>query len=653
MKYLLITLITMGISFYSALASDELESLKSLQFTNNDSAQIEVYFKIADHYYRHENDIENFGLYAKKSNQLASKINNKFLIAESLRYKGRYFSYANNLDSSLYYLKRSSIIFQEIPDSLQLASTFNSISDVYFRNYEEQLAIDYIIKTIKIYEELGKEEEMVVPLYNFAMSFNRLKDYEKSLSYFLKANEAANKGKAVKPYHKASILCQIARSYGNLYEEDVDSFYLDSTYKYATLALNYSTKNDLKISELSALDIIYGYYHSKYQFDKAIEILDVMIEKSIGFSDKHLCSAYVNKSNLLLAINKPKSAAILADSALKVAIRMDWKSHIMYAYGAIYESNKAFGNYPKAIDALEKYHQLDNEILNLETTTAINDLEQKYQSEKKENTIKELEQKKLVDEKEKQLQQIKIKKQNWIIIGLILIAITIGLIIWLITKQQKLKKDRLIIETKHKLLRSQMNPHFLFNGFTAVQRSIMKDENKINSITHLSEFSRLMRSVLESSFNEFVTLDNEVKLLNNYLSLQRFRFDDSFEYTIEIDDKINSNTTLIPPMLLQPFLENSIEHGRGNNDFVLKVIVSFKIVNQQLQIDIIDNGIGINKTNIKHSDHTSRAMSIVQERLKLLEPLLGKASLEIINISDIDIENSGVQIKIQIPLKTK
>lgn len=635
------------------LADNKLDSLKSITDFENDGLEITTYFEIADVYYGLHDD-DSFSVYATKSYQLAQKSTNKHTLAKALRYKGRSFSYRQTTDSALFYLNSSLAIFQKLGDSISVALVYSSLSGVYHDSYLLEESISYMLKSLKIYEKFNKKELMIPLLANLSLSFARQEEHEKALNYLKKAYYIFEFGevKDVNYRHKAAILCQMARTFGNLYEQEEKITYLDSVYHYANKGLAYSKENKLKFYELTALDILYGYFYSKEDFKTALKLVDEILLSARGFSDKHLCIAYKRKSNLLLDLKEPKKAAILADSALNVALRMNWKSYIVYSYDAIYRSNEALGNYKKALYALEKHDKLEGEIINQKTTTAIHDLETKYQTEKKENKIIELEQKYLLNTQESEIKSLKIKRRNWIIIGLLLSTLSLMIFAYLFNKQQKLKKDKKILETKHKLLRSQMNPHFLFNGFTALQRSILKDDNKINAVTHLGEFSRLMRSVLESSFNEFVSLTKELDLLENYLKLQRFRFGDLITYQVNVDEFINKSTTLIPPMLLQPFLENAIEHGRGGKGVVLHLSVNFELKNEYLMIEIQDNGIGLNKKDEKQAKHVSRALSIVKERLELLEPILHKKStIEICNLSNSNTKEKGVKVILKTPHK--
>ena len=181
-------------------------------------------------------------------------------------------------------------------------------------------------------------------------------------------------------------------------------------------------------------------------------------------------------------------------------------------------------------------------------------------------------------------------------------------------RKKKLSYQKQQAELKQKLLRSQMNPHFMFNTLNAINQYIQTNKG-IEASDYLAQYSKLMRQILENSSVEFVSLENEIEFLHNYLAMQQLRFDKSFGYLITIDDNIDPETFEIPPMIAQPFIENAIEHGvRGVADGKINVQFSYK--NHTLTLRVSDNGKGFQSTtnDIKHK---SFALDITRERLNI------------------------------------
>ncbi|MBV5342813.1 histidine kinase, partial [bacterium] len=169
-------------------------------------------------------------------------------------------------------------------------------------------------------------------------------------------------------------------------------------------------------------------------------------------------------------------------------------------------------------------------------------------------------------------------------------------------------------ELKQKLLRSQMNPHFMFNTLNAINQYIQTNKGHEAS-DYLAQYSRLMRQILENSAVEFVGLDVEIEFLQNYLVMQQLRFEKSFRFTIEIDKTIDPEQFEIPPMIAQPFIENAIEHGvRGVAGGEIRIHFGFE--NNTLTLTVADNGKGF-QTSTQNINHKSFALDITRERLNI------------------------------------
>lgn len=193
-----------------------------------------------------------------------------------------------------------------------------------------------------------------------------------------------------------------------------------------------------------------------------------------------------------------------------------------------------------------------------------------------------------------------------------------------IKKQDKILNSKKFAELEMKALQSQMNPHFIFNALQAIQDFVAgKDERSANK--YMANFSKLMRLFLESSKEKYLTLEEELELLGLYVELEQLRFDPPFDYQLDCPESIDWGTLQIPSMLLQPFVENAINHGlkyKKGQGFV-KIEIREDKEKDQLLIQIIDNGVGIKKAKeIKQQStksYKSRSMDIIEERLKTIQ----------------------------------
>ncbi|WP_318312124.1 sensor histidine kinase [Flagellimonas crocea] len=200
-------------------------------------------------------------------------------------------------------------------------------------------------------------------------------------------------------------------------------------------------------------------------------------------------------------------------------------------------------------------------------------------------------------------------------------------------------------------LRSQMNPHFIFNSLNSIQHLILKDD-KVSALSYLSKFGKLTRNVLESSNMSTVTLDEEISLLKSYLELESLRFNNSFQYTIEIDENIDTKFIEVPLMLIQPFVENALIHGLIGKKEGEKILnLRFLKNGDFLVFQIEDNGIGRhhNMSESSKSEQKSHGMKITQKRLKMLDPNnQDKNDVEITDKFDANGNPMGTNVTIRI-----
>ncbi len=221
-------------------------------------------------------------------------------------------------------------------------------------------------------------------------------------------------------------------------------------------------------------------------------------------------------------------------------------------------------------------------------------------------------------------------------------------------QQDKLQMEKEIVELEQKALRLQMNPHFIFNALNSIQSQIGTD-NEQAARYYLAKFSRLMRQILDNSRNPLITLEEEVNMLENYLLVEKFCNGDRFDYKISVDENIEKDYLKIPPMLLQPFIENAIKHGLKFIDGKRGYIeVTFIEKNGLLECSVTDNGVGRKKaaeinSASKETYHTSTALIVTKERLDLMKEDTSNA-LEIIDLYDENKKASGTRVMIRIPV---
>ncbi len=226
-------------------------------------------------------------------------------------------------------------------------------------------------------------------------------------------------------------------------------------------------------------------------------------------------------------------------------------------------------------------------------------------------------------EKEKALKDELIRKKNIFNYGLIsvlIILVILVVFIFRMLKKVQVRNKKIALQS----LRREMNPHFIFNSLNSVNHFIATN-NELEANQYLTRFSKLMRGVMENSAEDFIPFQQELDLLQNYLALEKTRFADKFDYKIEFDEHLNTQSLKVPGMLVQPFLENAIWHGLRYRTAKGFLKLSFKKDKQHLIIRIEDNGIGIEESRKQKTQHQKtregRGMKNTLERISLLNDL--------------------------------
>ncbi|NOR86338.1 MAG: hypothetical protein GQ527_01890, partial [Bacteroidales bacterium] len=207
---------------------------------------------------------------------------------------------------------------------------------------------------------------------------------------------------------------------------------------------------------------------------------------------------------------------------------------------------------------------------------------------------------------------------------------------------------------RQKVLRSQMNPHFIFNSLNAIQSYVLKSDTK-QAVKYLNSFAKLIRMILDSSRFDYINLQKEINILEYYLELQQLRFGDKFTWSLDVDSNIDTEAILIPPMLAQPFIENAIEHGLQHLSGSGIIKISFVRANDSIIFKVSDNGIGREASRKLQKDliHGSDSLStkIFKERLFTLNKYSGqKITHDIVDLKDNDHNARGTMVIINIPI---
>lgn len=218
------------------------------------------------------------------------------------------------------------------------------------------------------------------------------------------------------------------------------------------------------------------------------------------------------------------------------------------------------------------------------------------------------------------------------------------------------KRDRMIQELEYKfkeselaILRNQMNPHFVFNALNSIQSYIL-DSDMTTASSYIQRFSTLMRSSLEYSKSEWISLAKEISFLSNYLHIEQLRFPERFTYDVTADESLDPEYLNIPPLLIQPIVENSVKHAFQLGEKNGRITVHFSSVEDGVKCTVQDNGVGINHSKRhKTVGHESYGIHVVKNRLQLIESEMFQTEIIFVDLSDVDPNQTGTRVEIIIP----
>ena len=593
-------------------------------------------------------NIVNFHLalqYAQLAQAQAEKINFKKGIANAYNNIGRIYHSQGNYEKALDYHAKALKIRVEIGNKKGIANSQNNIGMIYHSQGNYENALDYLFKSLKIREEMGDKPAMAQSYNNIGNIYERQNNYEKAIEWYMKSLGINEKCEDKNGIATSNF------NIGNIYFQK----------KEFPKALNYYFKSLNTLEQIgnvqgisASMGSIGNVYTAQENYLKALEYYKKSLKSQIEMNDKPgAITSYNNIGTLYINENKLKESYHYLNKSLILSKEIGNKEGVKEAYISLCDLYDKKGDFKQAFYYHKLYSDIKDSLLNEQSSKQIAEMNTKYETEKKEKENKILVQENKILAQENDIQKYEINRKNYFIYGLSTSIIFILCLAYLFIRQNKIQAKQKTIELEQKLLRAQMNPHFIFNSLNAIQNYIYKHDSE-NAGEYLSKFATLMRMVLENSIHENITLEREIIGLTLYLELQALRFDNTFDYSIEADPNIDTEIFFVPPMLAQPFIENSIEHGIFHKKERGRIAVRFLLKDKHLVFEVEDNGVGRQKAaELKQSlnnSHQSLATTITKERLVILN----KKARKKIAFTIIDLESNnvvqGTKVVFEIPL---
>lgn len=628
-KYLLLSLFFV-IFGYSQSNDVTIESLKK-QFLleKNQETQTKIALQIAE--LNKYTNLDEVTFYANKAYSFAKPNKNYLQQVQAIQFLGNVAIIKGNYNQANSYFKEAKTVYEnELPNNYEgILKTIGSLGVIASEQSNYNKALEFYLqgKTIAKNNKLTKLE--IILNNNIGViykSINRPKDALKIL------NETQILQEKTKDANRGITLTNIAVIYEQLNQLNQEKKFLDLA--------NYALRNSQDYRAIGELENNMGsYFYKTKNFSEAEKYWNnaltnfAKIDDQFGSFDTHY---YL--SNLKKTENKTDEALQFALKAKNLAYKINVLEHKTKVEKLLSELYEVKNNINLALLHSKSYQMLKDSLVNQENVQKLTQAEMNFAFEK---------------EKLKQQEALSSanKKQWFWAMGLLISVLLFGLFYVQKKKQQQkqqLELENQLLDYKQKALHLQMNPHFLFNCLAAISSFIMQNE-KEEAAKYLAMFSKLMRFTLESSKENWITIDKELASLRQYLSLEQLRLKNVFDFTITKAISVEDDM-LVPPMLIQPLVENAIIHGILPKQVKGRIDLNFEVQNNLLYVTITDDGIGIeNSKKLKENQvelHKSMALSIIKERLEMLQKNSNKtAKLEYMQT------NSGTRVLLIVPIK--
>jgi len=437
-------------------------------------------------------------------------------------------------------------------------------------------------------------------------------------------------------------------------------------YNKALYYLRLSAKmNDLSYTDYQKASTDLGFgrvYMVLGQLDSALIYLKQAEEISNNQYLGILTAVYAELGQLYLNKNQTDKSFFYFKNALETAIPLDMKLKALNGLQEIYLLKKDF---KKAFYTQKEIGLIKDSLSGTEVQKAVYDMELKYNLREKEIQIQNLETDSKIAKLEAEQLNVKTRKLRTLLLIVGILALASILILVGVNQNIKLKREKELLlekleqeklendkqQLEIQLFRSKMNPHFFFNALYSIQNFILTNQ-PMESSRYLGKFARLMRAVLELNDKSEISLEREIEILSDYLDLEKMRFDEKFDYQITTPSA--ELQLRLPPMIVQPFVENALVHGFSQLSQGGMIQIKFEVQEDEnlLSILIEDNGKGYQPEQTKQRPgKKSIALQLTQKRLEILsKQFQSNYNFTIVNLADQHPEKSGTRVKLILPL---
>ncbi|OFY51759.1 MAG: hypothetical protein A2W85_08840 [Bacteroidetes bacterium GWF2_41_31] len=590
--------------------------------------------------------LDSAKLYARLGNKMSHTINYNVGIAFSLNVIGVSYLSSGYIDSAYPYMDSAIAIFTAINDTTGLVLVQNNIAVAMMRTGDYPEALRLYQENLSLARQRGDFENMLLSYNNMGNAYLDWKKYDEAFRYYQLALAVLDS--LGEESRKGSL-------YNNLGELYIDKGEPEKALDYYNRALVIHQKYQVQRSVMISMMNLGELYLKLNQADSALTFLVDALDICEKIPDNYnvvllnirIGQCYVQKK---IAVKAHHYLMI----GLKRALEENQKNFALEAYRALFDYARLTDDANLLYEYGNQFIALNDSVFSEKNLEAISEMETKFKTAEKEKEIAVLK----VEQKNKDL-EIQLQRNQKFLIIIIFLVILLIIILFFnrnrlrqIKEKGELEKQKVSIEQR--MLRSQMNPHFIFNSLNSIN-SFIGDNQPADARFYLTKFARLMRMILENSRKTTVSLEEEITSLTLNLELEKLRFGGNFNFKISVEPGLIPEDVYLSPMLIQPFVENAIIHGLVKNEPGGLITLDFKSEFGLLECVITDNGKGRPTTpsgqNTGHiNSHISLGTQVTAERLEILRKESGKnAGIEYVDLKDENGLALGTRVLIRIP----
>lgn len=579
---------------------------------------------------------------------LAQRLSHQTKLAYAYRSKGINLWAAGEYRLALEQYNLALAKYEDAQHNEGVADTYNNIGVVYMSMANYPAALDYYLKAMDTYERTGNKR-LANALTNIGLVYKNLSEFSKALEYLQKA---------LLLFEKTGNTQGVANALGNIGNvyDDLDSTTQALEYHRRAFLINQSLGSKKgAANNLSSIGII---YNGIADYPKALEYLEKSLALYEQLGDNNALAVVLTELGKLYrkapdgfliergispSLRYAKATA-LNKRAVQLATAIGAVHREAFAWEEMATTYEAQRDFIRALDAYKKAVVLRDSVVNDRSKADIAAKTMQFEFDKREALLK------AEHEKKEELAFEKLKQQriqNNSVMGGVAIILIAGVTSFLLYRKRREAEFRIkVTETEMKALRSQMNPHFIFNSLNSISDYISKHDITMADY-YLTKFAKLMRLILEHSEKREVPLNDDLKALELYMQLEAMRLNNKFVYEVHVDDSIDRETTLVPPLLLQPFVENSIWHGLAPKEGNGKIDIRIERQNGTIKCIVQDNGVGRkqNGSAPANEEKGSLGIKITKARIDILNQI--KQSNATVEFTDLP---EGTRVEVKLPM---